>query len=89
MNLNEQLRNLAARARGEDIPTPAVAHQVLALLRSNPAGPVYALERPLMWMAGLSSAVAVSVAVVAVLLYFGMTGDPLSEVVETVSWATQ
>lgn len=88
MNIDKQLRSLAARARGERVTASDVSSRVIALLRTDPAQPIYALERPLMWMAGLSSALAVSAAVAALLLYFGGPVDPLNEMMETVSWAS-
>lgn len=88
MNIEKHLRGLAARARGEHVAETDVSGRVITLLRSDPTQPIYALERPLMWMAGLSSALAVSAVMAALLLYFGGTADPLNEMMETVSWAS-
>ncbi len=88
MNIEKHLKHLAARVRGEHIAEIDVSGRVITLLRADPVPPIYAPERPLMWMAGLSSAVAVSAVVAALLLYFGGTADPLHEMMETVSWAS-
>ena len=89
MNLDKNIRLLAARARLAKVPGTDVTDRVILQLRADKPELVYALERPFMWMAGLSSAIAVSVVVLALLFSLGGATDPLNEVVETVSWATQ
>lgn len=88
MNLDRHLKLLAGKARRAGAPETDVSHRVINLLRVHKTEPVYRLERPMMWMAGLSSAIAVSTVVIALLLHFGVSADPLSEVLETVSWAS-
>ncbi len=88
MNIEKHLKYLAARARAEHMAQTDVTGRVISRLRTDPAQPIYALERPLMWMAGLSSALAVSAVVAALLLYSGGAADPLHEMMETVSWAS-
>lgn len=88
MNIEAHLKRLAARARGEQVTGADVSHRVVCLLRADPIQPVYALERPLIWMAGLSSVLAVSAVLAALMFYFGGSVDPLNEMMETVSWAS-
>jgi hypothetical protein len=88
VNIDKHLQSLAARAREEQVTAADVTRRVIALLRADPTQPIYALERPLIWMAGLSSALAVSAVVAALVFTFGGPVDPLNEMMETVSWAS-
>ena len=86
---NENLfKSLAARARGEATPRVDVGDRVLAILETEQNNIVRMSERPLMWIAVLSSALAASVIVIAVISYYIQT-NPLAEISETISWVMQ
>jgi hypothetical protein len=88
VNIEKHLKYLAERARGERVSGADVSDRVVRLLCTDPVQPVYTLERPLIWMAGLSSVLAVSAVLAALVFYFGGSVDPLNEMMETVSWAS-
>lgn len=79
---------LAERARGEAVPRVDVAGRVIASLTAEQDQLDRVTERPLMWLAVFSSAVAASVAVMSVVSYYLWT-SPLVEISETISWVTQ
>ena len=69
-NIN-RFEKLAMQARHEAPPSLDVSHAVISKLqiRSGAAGIVRASEKPLMWLAGLSSIVASAAAVLAIISY--------------------
>jgi hypothetical protein len=79
---------LAERARGETVPRVDVAGRVIAILTAEQDQLERITERPLMWLAVFSSAVAASVAVISVVSYYLWT-SPLVEISETISWVTR
>jgi hypothetical protein len=79
---------LAARARGETPPRVDVAGRVLAILEAEQSRLVRMSERPLMWVAVVSSALAASVMAIAVISYY-FQANPLAEISETISWVMQ
>jgi len=79
---------LATRARGETPPRVDVAGRVLAILETDQNRLVRMSERPLMWVAVVSSALAASVMVIAVISYY-IQANPLAEISETISWVMQ
>lgn len=86
---NENLfKMLAARARGETPPRVDVAGRVIAILGTEQNNIVRMSERPLMWIAVLSSAIAASVMAIAVISYY-FQSNPLAEISETISWVMQ
>lgn len=88
MNWEEKIRYLAARARQETPPDVNVAPKVLRILVSSRAQPVAASERLWMWLAAVSSAVAVPTAVFALTTYL-TSSEPLLEISNAISWVMQ
>ena len=88
MNDNIKFEALIARARGESAPNVDVAGKVIAILSGEEARFEPVSDKPLMWLAAFSSAVAASVAVAAVYVYQTWT-DPLYELSQAVSWVVQ
>lgn len=88
MDWERRIERLAARARAEETPRVDVTRDVLLALAGDRAQPLTAAERLWMWLAAAASAVAVPTAAVAIMLY-SRSAEPLSEIVETISWAIQ
>jgi len=88
MNDRNRFDALIALARGEQAPNVDVAGRVIAILSGEEGRFEPAAERPLMWLAAFSSAVAASVAVAAVYAYQAWI-DPLYELSQAVSWVIQ
>ena len=87
--MNRKLfETLAARASGETPPSVDVSDSVLDILSSRQSQPVFVSDRPLMWVAALSSILAIPAAALAFVMYNSWTG-PLTELAESISWATQ
>lgn len=83
---NDNIFNsLIAKARNEEPPRVDIAEQVIAILAADEKQLERFWNRPLMWIAAFSSAAAVSVAVLAVLLHHMWVG-PLYEISEVISW---
>ncbi len=79
---------LAAQARGEASPRVDVSGRVIAVLATELKRFDRMSEKSLMWVAVLSSAVAASVMVIAMISYF-LQANPLAEISETISWVMQ
>jgi len=79
---------LAARAHGETPPRVDVAGRVISILTVEEDRLDRITEKPLMWLAVLSSALAASVMVIAMISYF-LQANPLAEISETISWVMQ
>jgi hypothetical protein len=88
MNREDQFKALVDLARGETSPDVDVADRVLSVLPLGDSQLLSISERPLMWLAALSSTVAVPVAVFAIVIYYAWT-DPLKELVQSISWVLQ
>jgi len=88
MNWEQKIEHLAARAQAEPTPRVDVIQSVLHILTAGQAQPLTATERLWMWLAAVTSAVAVPAAAAAVILYVRSTG-PLNEIAEAISWAIQ
>jgi hypothetical protein len=88
MNREDQFRALVGLARSETVPDVDVADRVLAVLTPGDSQLLSISERPLMWLAALSSTVAVPAAVLAIVIYYA-SADPLRELVESISWVLQ
>jgi len=88
MNWEQKIERLAARARAERPPKVDVAQSVLQMLTAGPVEPLGVAERFWMWLAAVSSAVAVPAAAVAFMLYTRSAG-PLSQIAEAISWAAK
>ena len=76
---------LVARASEDKPPQVNVADRVIATLTAKNQRLNWIWDRPLMWIAGLSSAVAVPVVTVAVYLHNIWIG-PLYEISKAISW---
>ena len=79
---------LATRARSESPPSVDVAGRVIAILRTEQNRIERMTEKPLLWLAAASSAVAVPVVVAAIMVYNASTG-PLYEISQAISWVVQ
>ncbi len=79
---------LAAQARGEASPRVDVSGRVIAVLATELKRFDRMSEKSLMWVAVLSSALAASVMVIAMISYF-LQANPLAEISETISWVMQ
>ena len=77
---------LCERARNEDSPKVNVADKTLAIISASEIRTDWFWDRPLMWVAALSSATAVPVVIMAILLH-NMWVGPLFEISQAVSWA--
>ena len=88
MRNENRFEMLAARARSEIPPRVDVSGRVLAFLATEQNRFERISERPLMWVAVFSSALAASVMAIAVISYFFQT-NPLAEISETISWVMQ
>jgi len=83
-----QFDALIARARTDRAPNVDVAGRVIAILSAEQTRFEPVSDRPLMWLAAFSSAVAASVAIAAVFVYQTWS-DPLYELSQAVSWVVQ
>jgi len=93
---NESLfEALSARARSESPPSVDVAGRVITILNAS-AGHLTVeqnrieqlTEKPLLWLAAASSALAVPAVVVAIMVYNASTG-PLYEISQAIAWVVQ
>jgi hypothetical protein len=82
------LEALSARARSESPPSVDVAGRVIARLNAEQNRIERMSERPLLWLAAASSAVAASVVVAAIMVYNASTG-PLYEISQAIAWVAQ
>jgi hypothetical protein len=88
MSWESTIERLAARARSENPPRVDVSRSVLETLTAGQVEPLSAAERFWMWLAAVSSAVAIPTAVVVFTLYARSAG-PLNEIAEAISWAVK
>ena len=84
----KQIERMAARAQAERPPKVDVAHRVIAILTAGRTEPLSMAERFWMWLAAVSSAIAVPAAAIAFMLYARSAG-PLSQIAEAISWAAK
>ena len=93
---NESLfEALSARARSESPPSVDVSGRVIAILNTS-TGRLTAeqnriermAEKPLLWLAAASSALAVPAVVIAIIVYNASTG-PLYEISQAIAWVAQ
>lgn len=84
----KRFENLVRRAHGEVTPSVDVADRVIAILTAKEVSLEAVSDRPLMWLAAFSSAVAVPALILAVVIYYRSTG-PLFEISRAISWVTQ
>jgi len=88
MRTERRFEALVRRARSEAAPSVDVAGRVIAILSAEQVRLERAADRPLMWLAAVSSAVAVPAAVLAVVVYNNWVG-PLFELSQAISCVTQ
>ena len=86
---NESLfEALSARARSELPPAVDVAGRGIARLNAEQNRIEQLTEKPLLWLAAASSALAVPAVVVAIMVYNASTG-PLYEISQAIAWVAQ
>ncbi len=83
--MNNIFEKLCEIARKENPPKVDVSERVIAFISANEIQADWFWDRPLMWIAALSSAIAVPVVVMAVLLH-NMWIEPLFEISQAISW---
>jgi len=88
MRNKDRFEMLAALARSESSPRVDVSGRVIAVLATERKRLDRMSEKSLMWVAVLSSALAASVMVIAMISYF-LQSNPLAEISETISWVMQ
>ena len=88
MRTEDRFEILAARARGETPPCVDVSGRVIAILAAEQDRLDRLTERPLMWLAVLSSAAAVPATVLAIVAYYTWV-DPLFEISQAIAWVVQ
>jgi hypothetical protein len=88
MKNENRFQLLVNQARSEMPPSVDVSGRVITILSAGKVRPEPASDRPLMWLAAISSAVAVPAAVLAVIVYNNCVG-PLFELSQAISWVTQ
>ena len=86
MNIEEQFKKLASRAYAEMPPPVDVAGRVLTVLMANRQQQIS--EKPWIWLAAASSAVAVPIATAAIFSYYLWT-EPLLEISQAIGWVTR
>jgi hypothetical protein len=87
-DLESKLRILASYARSETHPHVDVTDKVIAILTDEQYQHQRILDRPLLWLAALSSAAAAFTVLFAFVLYEIGT-DPLLEISQAISWVMQ
>lgn len=85
MKNNELFNTLVTRAAKEKPPHVNVTEKVIATLTAQDRRLERIWDRPLMWIAALSSAAAVPFAALAIFLHNIWTG-PLYEISKAISW---
>jgi hypothetical protein len=86
---NENLfEALSARARSESPPSVDVAGRVIAILNTEQNRIEQLTEKPLLWLAAASSALAAPAVVAAIMVYNASTG-PLYEISQAIAWVAQ
>lgn len=85
MDTEKLIRGLAKKAGMEATPEVDVAYQVLARLRSEYSEATWDYEKPMMWIAGISTVAALSLAAAAFIAYY-VSLDPLNEISQTIAW---
>lgn len=88
MNNENRFQFLVNQARSEAPPSVDVAGRVIAILSTKQVRSELACDKPLMWLAAISSAIAVPAAVLAIIVYNNWVG-PLFELSQAISWVTQ
>ena len=76
---------LCDKARDEEPPIVNVAGRTISVIAANEIHKDWFWDRPLMWVAALSSAIAIPVVVLAFMLH-NMWISPLFEISQAISW---
>ncbi len=84
--MNNLFNTLCAKAQTEAVPRVDVADKTIAFIASNEIQTQWFWDRPMMWVAALSSAIAVPVVIMAILLH-SVWFEPLYEISQVISWA--
>ena len=84
--MNTLFEKLTHKARNENIPKVDIASRTISYISSNEIQTQWFWDKPLMWVAALSSAVAVPVVIIAILLH-NVWIEPLHEISQIISWA--
>jgi len=79
---------LSARARNDSPPAVDVTGRVIARLNAEQNRIERMAEKPLLWLAAASSALAVPAVVAAIMVYNASTG-PLFEISQAIAWVAQ
>ena len=88
MKNENKFEALITRARSEASPSVDVTDRVIAILAAEHDRLESISDRPLMWLAAFSSAVAVPAVIMAVVIYNSWVG-PLYEISQAIAWVTQ
>lgn len=88
MKKQSRFELLVKQARSEAPPSVDVSGRVIAILSAGQVRPEPVSDKPLFWLAAVSSAVAVPAAVLAIIVYNNWVG-PLFELSQAISWVTQ
>ena len=88
MNARKKFEILIDRALDDTAPGVDVTAGVMAALASRRRKDAFLSEKPMMWVAAISSAVAVPAAMAAVFVYYSW-GGPMTELLDSISWVTQ
>ena len=88
MKNEDKFEALIMRARSESTPSVNGADKVIAVLTAEHDRFENITDRPLMWLAAFSSAVAIPAVIIAVIIYNNWVG-PLYEISQAIAWVTQ
>ena len=77
---------LCDKAKNEEVPKVDVSERAIAIIGASEMRTDWFWDRPLMWVAALSSAAAVPVVIMAIMLH-NMWIGPLFEISQAISWA--
>lgn len=77
---------LCEKAGSENPPHVNVAEKAIALITASEMRTDWFWDKPLMWVAALSSAAAIPLVIMAIMLH-NMWVGPLFEISQAVSWA--
>ena len=77
---------LCEKAGKEEVPKVKVAEKTIAFIEANGIHSGWFWDRPLMWVAAISSAAAVPLVIMA-FLFHNVGAEPLYEISQAISWA--
>mgnify|MGYP001766944815 CR=1 FL=1 len=83
--MNNLFEKLCNKAGSEEIPKVDIADKTISLISSNAIETQWFWDKPLMWVAALSSAAAIPFAVMAIMLN-NTSVSPLVEISQIISW---